>query len=165
MSQQPNFPPDEASIADFYYITNENTLAPYPQTQSQEIEGDLTTQSATEDRINSTTDCTGKPRPACASCTKDFGRTQELKRHMKDKHKPPHPCPFSSCPFMWTRPCKLKDHLLADHKGAFSPEILEAIKPLRGQNIVKFLNGYADTLSVEAALQPVVQVPQFHFQS
>ena len=65
---------------------------------------------------------------------------------------------------MWTRPCKLKDHLLADHEGGFSPEILEAIKPLRGQNIVKFLNGYAHTLSVEAALQPVVQAPQFPFQ-
>jgi hypothetical protein len=52
---------------------------------------------------------------------------------------------------MRTRPNKLKDHLLADHEGGFSPEILEAIKPLRGQNIVKFLDGYVRKLDVEAA--------------
>jgi hypothetical protein len=54
---------------------------------------------------------------------------------------------------MWTRPSKLKDHLLADHKGGFSPEILEAIKPLRSQGFVKFLDEYVRKLDVEAASQ------------
>jgi hypothetical protein len=136
---------------------------PYPQTQSQGIEGHSAPQSATEDRRNRTTGCTGRPRPACATCSKDFGRTQELERHVRDIHDPPHQCPFSSCPFTWTRPNILKDHLLADHEGGFSPEILEAIKSLRGQNFVKFLDGYVHRLNVEATLQPMIQVPQFPF--
>ena len=139
MGQQPKFPPEEASVTDFYYITNENTLTSYLQTQSQVIEGHFAVQNATEDRRNSTTGPTGRPRPTCLDCSKDFGRIQELERHVRDVHDPPHRCPFSSCPFTWTRPNKLKDHLLADHQGGFSPEILEAIERLRGQNFYQIL--------------------------
>ena len=163
MGQQPNFPPDEASITNVYYIQSENTLIPYPQTQSQGIGGHFASQSATENWRNRTTGRTDRPRPACATCSRDFGRTQELERHVRDVHDPPHRCPFSSCPFTWTRPNKLKDHLLADHEGGFSPEILEAIKPLRGQGFVKFLDEYIHRRNVEATLQSVVQVPQFPF--
>jgi len=158
--QQPNFPPDEASITEFYYIMKEDTvtLTLYPQTQPQGIGGRFTTQSATEDMRNRTTGCTGKPHPACAYCSKDFGRIQELERHVKDAHMPPHQCPF--CPFMWTRPAKLKDHLMADHAKIFSPEIQEKIKPLRGQAFIKFLGEYVRRLDVGATSQPMVQAPQ-----
>lgn len=146
--QQPNFPPDEASITKFYYLTDENTLTSYPQTQSQGIGGNFTTQSLMEDGINSTTGGTGRPRPACVYCSKTFGRIQELGRHVRDVHQLPHQCPF--CAFMWTRPCKLKEHFMAAHVR--SPEILEVIKPLRGQGLVKFLYGIVTP-------QPIVQAP------
>ena len=154
VGQQPNFPPDEASITDFYYIMKEDTatLTLYPQTQSQGIGGHFTTQSATEDMRNRTTSCTGKPRPACAYCSKDFGRIQELERHVKDVHLLPHQCPF--CPFMWTRPGRLKDHFMADHAEIFSPEIQEKIKPLRGQDFIKFLGEYVHSSNVEPTLWP-----------
>ena len=64
---------------------------------------------------------------------------------------------------MWTRPCKLKDHLMVDHVENFSPEILEAIKPLRGQGFVYFLGEYVRRLDVEGASQPIFQVPPMPF--
>ena len=69
----------------------------------------------------------------------------------------PHPCPF--CAFMWTRPCKLKEHLKANHVERFSLEILEAIEPMRGQTFVKFLDEYVRRLNGEATSQPMVQAP------
>ena len=60
---------------------------------------------------------------------------------------------------MWARPCKLKDHFMADHVEIFSPEILEAIKSLRGQDFIKFLVEYVRKLNVEATSQPMVQAP------
>ena len=78
MGQQPNFLPDEASITKFYYITNKNILTSYAHAQSLGIGGNFTTRSAAEGRRNRTTGGTGNPRPACAYCSKTFGRIEEL---------------------------------------------------------------------------------------
>ena len=79
-------------------------------------------------------------RPTCtvADCKKDFARVQELKRHLKDRHEPRRQCPF--CHFRWTRPNNIKVHLLAKHRGRFTPELLITIRALRGQMIVAFLD-------------------------
>jgi len=45
---------------------------------------------------------------------------------------------------------------MADHVEIFSPEILEAIKSLRGQDFIKFLVEYVRKLNVEATSQPMV---------
>ena len=42
---------------------------------------------------------------------------------------------------------------MAAHVERFSPDILEAIKPLRGQGFVKFLDEYVRKVDVEAASQ------------
>jgi hypothetical protein len=55
---------------------------------------------------------------------------------------------------MWTRPGRLKDHLVADHAERFSPGILEKIKPLHGQDFVRFLDEYVRRLDIGATSQP-----------
>jgi len=52
---------------------------------------------------------------------------------------------------------------MANHVEKFSPEILEAIKPLRGQGFVKFLGEYVRRLDVEGASQPTFRVLQIPF--
>ena len=48
---------------------------------------------------------------------------------------------------MWSRPNKIKDHLLADHAGSLRPETLDEFKALCGRRVVGFL----DRLDAEAA--------------
>ena len=88
----------------------------------------------------------GKARLVCAYCNKDFVRTQELARHVTDKHTPRRRCPF--CNFMWTRPDKIKPHLVTNHAEKFPAEMLEAIKMLCGRDVVEFVNGYDHGLGV-----------------
>jgi hypothetical protein len=76
-------------------------------------------------------------RPACTDCNRDFIRIQELKRHLKDVHEPRRQCPF--CGFTWTRPDKIKGHIIASHHGKFTAEALIDFKALCGQKIVAFL--------------------------
>ena len=95
-------------------------------------------QSTAEDNRNHTV-CRGT-RPVCAYCARDFGRVQELKRHMDDMHMPRRRCPL--CPFAWTRPGKIKAHLIADHAERFAAEMLEGIKALRGRHIVGFVDAW-----------------------
>jgi len=49
-------------------------------------------------------------------------------------------CPF--CNVMWTRPTKIKNHLIVDHADKFAPEILEGFKALCGRGITEFLDAY-----------------------
>jgi hypothetical protein len=59
---------------------------------------------------------------------------------MKDKHEPRRQCPF--CDFLWTRPDKIKSHLLKKHAEGFEPEILEEVEKLCGRDVVEFVNAY-----------------------
>ncbi|KAH9165392.1 hypothetical protein EDB89DRAFT_304477 [Lactarius sanguifluus] len=74
---------------------------------------------------------------ACQACGQRFGRPQELKRHEHEVHSPPRHCPF--CSYQWRRPDKIKAHLVEAHRDVFSAEILDQIRTLRGNNVVKFV--------------------------
>ena len=81
-----------------------------------------------------------RARPVCEYCEEDFGRVQELKRHVKDIHMPRRRCPF--CDITWSRPAKIKAHLIADHAEKFTAEVLKGIKALCGQRVTEFLDAY-----------------------
>jgi hypothetical protein len=72
---------------------------------------------------------------------------------MKDKHDPPRQCPF--CDFKWTRPDKIKAHIVADHQEKLSAEMLNYVEPLCGRQVVEFVDGiagpYGHSLDVNAA--------------
>jgi len=81
-----------------------------------------------------------RARLVCAFCEEDFGRVQELKRHVKDIHMPRRRCPF--CNVTWTRPANIKAHLIADHAEKFTAEVLNRIKALCGRRVTEFLDEY-----------------------
>src|SRR5712671_7553356 len=60
-------------------------------------------------------------RPGCRYCYKSFGRAQELKRHEREIHSPRRQCPF--CMVKWSRPDRIRSHLIATHKEILTPEI------------------------------------------
>ncbi|KAI0255221.1 hypothetical protein BJV78DRAFT_1151658 [Lactifluus subvellereus] len=76
-------------------------------------------------------------RPLCTICEKDFGRVQELDRHTKAKHMTPSQCLF--CSMKWTRPDKIRTHLMDKHRECFSTETWEKINALRARDLVEFL--------------------------
>ncbi len=69
-------------------------------------------------------------------CKATFGRLQERKRHVTDVHKPLHRCPF--CLYEWSRPDKIKTHLMTKHQD--KPQVLNEIRAKRGRRLVAFLN-------------------------
>ncbi|KAH8992178.1 hypothetical protein EDB92DRAFT_1816023 [Lactarius akahatsu] len=89
---------------------------------------------------------TGAVRPLCGICGQSFGRPQDLKRHIKDKHMPRRQCPF--CSHEWSRPDRIKAHLTDAHRDALSAEVLQGICALRGQAVVDFLETYEILRSV-----------------
>jgi len=127
------------------------------QAQPHDTGEQLITQSAPMARRNYAMG--RRPRPVCASCNKDFGRVQELKRHLKDVHMPRCRCPF--CNYTWTRPNKIKAHLMADHIDKFTAEMLDGIKDLYGQRIIEFVNAYHSGPHIEVtyAIPGTGQVP------
>ncbi|KAH9063805.1 hypothetical protein EDB83DRAFT_2383217 [Lactarius deliciosus] len=68
-------------------------------------------------------------------CQATFGRQQELNRHTIDVHTSPRRCPF--CTYGWSRPDKIRDHLMAKHQD--KPQVLNEIRAKRGQNLVAYL--------------------------
>ncbi|KAH9178363.1 hypothetical protein EDB89DRAFT_1170384 [Lactarius sanguifluus] len=88
--------------------------------------------------------------PRCESCNLIFGRSQEFKRHFLQVHTPPRRCPL--CPYKWTRPDKVKAHLMNVHRDEFPQEVLNEIHAKRGQHLVAYL----DTELVKKAPLPLV---------
>jgi hypothetical protein len=43
---------------------------------------------------------------------------------------------------MWARPDKIKAHIVAEHQDRLSSEMLAGIKPLKGLQIVAFVDGF-----------------------
>ena len=70
---------------------------------------------------------------------------------------PPRQCPF--CKFTWTRPAKIKAHLIADHAEKFTAEMLERIRASCGRRVIEFVDVYDHVLDVGATLRSLVQVP------
>jgi len=65
-------------------------------------------------------------------CRKTYRRSQDLRRHTRDKHQTPHKCPF--CDTKWTRPEKIRGHLTTKHEDHFTEEELREVRGLRGLN-------------------------------
>jgi hypothetical protein len=136
---QPNSPPHEANTTPFHHSA-----------QPHRTKGRSTIQNVIGRRDRT---IGSKPRPICACCNKGFGRAQELERHVRDKHMPRRQCPF--CDFSWTRPEKIKAHIVGYHAAKFTADLLQAIKTLCGRQITEFVDAYTYIPYVEAA-------PQFH---
>jgi hypothetical protein len=98
---------------------------------------------------------TSNDRPRCAICGEDFGRIQELERHIRDVHTPKHQCPF--CTVEWSRPYKIMAHLMEKHRDSFSAETWKEISALQGQKLINFLTlftFYRGGLAPSASLVP-----------
>jgi len=65
-------------------------------------------------------------------CRKTYRRSQDLRRHTRDKHQTPHECPF--CDKKWTRAEKIREHLTTKHEDHFTEEELREVRSLRGWN-------------------------------
>ncbi|KAI0250580.1 hypothetical protein BJV78DRAFT_1155047 [Lactifluus subvellereus] len=80
----------------------------------------------------------------CACPDKKYQRAQELKRHIRDTHQRPQKCPF--CHTKWTRPEKIRSHLMAYHRDSFTEEEQREFQHLRGRkNVIRFLENVGDT--------------------
>ncbi|KAH9001559.1 hypothetical protein EDB92DRAFT_1827382 [Lactarius akahatsu] len=90
---------------------------------------------AQEASVPADSDTSGKLFCPVEGCQAYFGRQQELNRHTIDVHTPPRRCPF--CTYGWSRPDKIKDHLMAKHQN--EPQVLNEIRAKRGQNLVAYL--------------------------
>ncbi|KAH9000964.1 hypothetical protein EDB86DRAFT_486872 [Lactarius hatsudake] len=74
----------------------------------------------------------------CTKCSKVYSRLQELKRHTRDRHKERHKCPF--CCTRWTRPERVRNHVLKSHGRLLSENEQREIRHLRGlEDTVHFL--------------------------
>jgi hypothetical protein len=65
-------------------------------------------------------------------CNKSYGRRQEAIRHARDKHEVSRKCFI--CGIKWTRPEKIREHLLSKHRHRFTVEERREIHHLRGLN-------------------------------
>ncbi len=71
-------------------------------------------------------------------CKKTYRRSQDLRRHTRDKHQTPHKCPF--CDKNWTRPEAIRGHLVTKHEDHFTEEELREVRSLRGwKDTVRFV--------------------------
>jgi hypothetical protein len=126
-------PPHEASFARLPVVPVHTNTS---QTQPCGMGEHVIIQGTRDDRKRSNTP-RRRVRPNCTGCNRDFVRVQEFKRHLKDVHEPRRQCPF--CSYTWTRPYKIKGHVIASHHGKFTAEELIDFKALCGQDIVAFL--------------------------
>jgi hypothetical protein len=137
---QPNAPAPVANVAQFHNHAQPHGIGEH-----------FTIRNIMEDNQNQSRTISSGGRPACLHCGKDFGRVQELRRHVKEKHMPWRRCPF--CDFMWTRPDKIKAHIMVEHAERFTAEMLEGIKAFCGRRIVEFLDAYDHGSDMDATLR------------
>ena len=65
-----------------------------------------------------------------SGCDKKYSRRQEQRRHIADKHEDPRSCPF--CDFEWTRPVRIRSHLIGRHQHLLTEQGRRKIHGLRG---------------------------------
>jgi len=137
MEIQFKLPRDEVSTRIFYYHDFRSNVV--SQTQSHGRLSHSTIQNTADDQRRTMSG--GKARPVYAHCGIVFKRIQEYNRHIRDKHTDRRRCPF--CDFEWSRPDKIKVHLISKHAKKFAiAEILEAFKGLRGRHVIEFVDAY-----------------------
>jgi hypothetical protein len=72
-------------------------------------------------------------------CNKSYGRPQEVRRHVREKHGILPECPI--CDIKWTRAEKIRTHLIKEHRDHFTKEERQRICHLQGlNNTIDFLN-------------------------
>ncbi|KAH9000977.1 hypothetical protein EDB86DRAFT_487386 [Lactarius hatsudake] len=88
--------------------------------------------------------CSKTPRGAhhCTDCGKVYRRPQELKRHNRDRHEWQRRCPF--CCTRWSRPERIRAHLMKQHESRLTKDQQQEIRLLRGRDdTVRFLEKYS----------------------
>ncbi|KAI9456660.1 hypothetical protein BJY52DRAFT_1187739 [Lactarius psammicola] len=95
---------------------------------------------AQEARASVGGDTSGRLHCCYEDCKATFGRLQERKRHLIDVHGRRCQCPSPSCHYKWSRPSKIKTHLIVNHKDELPQEVLNEIRAKRGRHLVAFLN-------------------------
>ncbi|KAH9015895.1 hypothetical protein EDB84DRAFT_1524960 [Lactarius hengduanensis] len=84
----------------------------------------------------------------CTNCSKAYRRHQDLKRHARDKHEWQRKCPF--CHTRWSRPERIRAHLMKKHESRLTKEQQQQIRLLRGRdNTIHFLEKYRNTTPPE----------------
>jgi len=137
MEMQLNFPHGEVSTQSFYYHDFRSNVVSYTKPQGSLAHAAIQNIADYQSR----TMTGGKARPVCTQCNIVFGRIQEYKRHIRDKHTERRRCPF--CDFQWSRPNIIKVHLISKHAQRFTAEILlEGFKGLRGRHVIEFVDAY-----------------------
>ena len=112
----------------------------------QELSGERTTEvlPALQELFLDTED--RRPSGPVKESIKQFITIRQLYCHpvtvdyIRDKHTDRRVCPF--CTFRWSRPNSIKVHIISEHAERFTAELLEAIKGLRGRDVIAFVDGY-----------------------
>ncbi|KAH8992644.1 hypothetical protein EDB92DRAFT_1856653 [Lactarius akahatsu] len=77
----------------------------------------------------------------CINCSKAYRRHQDLKRHTRDKHEWQRKCPF--CRARWSRPERIRTHLMKKHESRLTKDQQQEIRFLRGRDdTIRFLEKY-----------------------
>jgi hypothetical protein len=119
------------------------------QTQPHRTRGHSGIRGATEDRRRDAIG--GRVRHVCADCNKSIAQLQGLRRHLRDNHIPQQRCPF--CDFKWSRPERIRTHLMVNHTEQCTTEMQEKITSLRGRrDTEELLVAYFFDSNVEATL-------------
>ncbi|KAH9989407.1 hypothetical protein BJV74DRAFT_838449 [Russula compacta] len=137
------------------------------QLSPQQLEGTLVSKDTQEDPepgsdLNSEyDDKTFWEQHYCADCGKQYRRVQELRRHTRDKHEEQRSCPF--CDYTWSRPERIRGHLITEHGDRLTEEENQEIRRLRGwKNTIHFLTRFetitpppeSSMLSAQAPVPP-----------
>jgi hypothetical protein len=75
-------------------------------------------------------------------------------RHIRDKHNQKRKCPF--CRTKWTRPERIRTHVLKSHRSLLSENDQDEIYHLRGiDDTIRFLAQYGNMPSENSAIYAV----------
>lgn len=81
----------------------------------------------------------------CTNCDKAYQRPQDLKRHTRDKHFRQRKCPF--CCTGWSRPERIRFHLIQKHASLLTLDQHREIRSLRGRHdTIHFLANCGNTI-------------------
>lgn len=80
----------------------------------------------------------------CTHCNKAYQRPQDLKRHTRDKHFRQRKCPF--CCTRWSRPERIRVHLIKKHASRLTQDQQREVRSLRGRlDTIHFLANCGNT--------------------